>query len=284
MLTQIQRDAYTKMAQNPETLAIVAWSREDMRTMLREEGIDPIEENVDRLLEAREFPTENIQDKMIETGWEMLYETYDEPIETLKKNIVSDLGGKVAEAAARLRADGAYDEDAAAWLDMWMAVGGGDRANREQTVFDAMLEAYGLGNLPTTQWECLFSQAEEFNYQFEAVAKKTNHEVAYSRTATFDNIIQYAAMLLKTNEENGDPAGIHAAEPKLRFVTINIDGKHREWEFDTLEEVRDLWHSEECILPANDDPVTHATMDGKPVPLTDRTFIGLLKELGIDNG
>lgn len=53
MLTQMQRDAYTKMAQNPETLAIVAWSREDMRTMLREEGIDPIEENGQAARSAR---------------------------------------------------------------------------------------------------------------------------------------------------------------------------------------------------------------------------------------
>ena len=63
MLTQEQQDLYSKIVKNPETFVIVAWSREDLRDMLREEGIEPSEKNVDFLLKAREFPVEDIQDK-----------------------------------------------------------------------------------------------------------------------------------------------------------------------------------------------------------------------------
>lgn len=221
MLTQEQQDLYTRIAKDPETFVIVAWDREDLRDMLREEDIEPSEENVDRLLNAREFPADYIQDKMVETGWDMLHDIYDGVIDIIREDLECRKAAQetnVAEQAARLREDGEYHGDAQAWLDRWMADGwrstnSGTVEEREREVFDAMLEANGLGQLPTEQCECLFSQAQEINSMFESVIVMFNVKevtAAYSRTATFDNIIQHAAMLLKPDDENGDPNGIHA--------------------------------------------------------------------------
>lgn len=291
MLTQEQQDLYSKIVKNPETFVIVAWSREDLRDMLREEGIEPSEKNVDFLLKAREFPVEDIQDKMMEVGWNMLYGVYDGLIDVIKEAIrcrkaVQETN--VTEQATRLRAYGEYHEDAAAWLDRWIADGWrsaniGTVEEREREVFDAILEASCLGQLPTEQCECLFSQAQEINNEFESILTRMQGvtvATSYSPTATYDNIIQHAAMLLKPDDDNGDPTGIHA-EPALRFGSSNIDGMHIDWEFDTLKEVRDLWWSDQCPLPANDDPITYATWKGEPIQLADKTFEGLLTELGI---
>ena len=87
MLTQEQRDTYSKVAENPETLVIVTWSREDLRDMLREEDIEPSEKNVDSLLKASEFPVEDIQDRMIEAGWNVLHDVYDGVIDTIREDL-----------------------------------------------------------------------------------------------------------------------------------------------------------------------------------------------------
>ncbi|MDB1497117.1 hypothetical protein PL960_09055 [Bifidobacterium adolescentis] len=292
MLTQEQQDLYSKIAKNPETFVIVAWNREDLRDMLREEDIEPSEKNVDFLLKANEFPAEDIQDKMIETGWDVLHDVYDGLINVIKEDLRCRKAVQktnVTEQAARLRAYGEYHEDAAEWLDRWIADGWrsadiGTVEGREREVFDAILEANGLGQLPTTQCECLFSQAQEINDAFESILTRMHGvtvATAYSRTATYDDIIQHAAMLLKPDDDNGDPTGIHA-EPALRFGSVNINGMHIDWEFDALKELHDLWWSDECPLPANDTPVTYATWKGEPIRLTtDKTFLGLLTELGI---
>lgn len=226
MLTQEQQDLYAKMVKNPETFVIVAWSREDLRDMLREEGIEPSEANVDSMLKANEFPVKDIQDKMTEAGWNVLYGVYYDIIDGIKEDLKCRKvawNTNVAEQAERLRAYGEYHEDAAAWLDRWIADGWrsaniGTVEEREREVFDAILEASCLRQLPTEQCECLFSQAQEINNAFDSILTRTHGETvtSYSRTATYDNVIQHAAMLLKPDDENGDPTGIHA-EPALHL-------------------------------------------------------------------
>lgn len=290
MLTQEKKDVYSKMVDDPETLAIVAWSRNDLRSLLSEEDIEPSEENVDSLLKANTFPADDIEAAMIETGWDMLHSWYRKAIGVIREDDKCRKAREtnVRQQAARLHAYGEYHEDAAAWLDRWIADGWrstdiGTAEEREREVFDAILEASCLGQLPTEQCECLFSQAQEINSMFESILTRLHdaEKVSYSRTATYDNIIRHAAMLLKSDDENGDPTGIHA-EPALRFGSINNDGMHIDWEFDTLKEVHDLWWGRKSPLPANDDPITYATWKGEPIQLkSDKTFIGLLTELGI---
>ena len=52
-------------------------------------------------------------------------------------------------------------------------------------------------------------------------------------------------------------------EGTLKFGTINIDGEERDWEFEDISAMMDNWYSDECTLPANDDPVTYAEYNGE---------------------
>lgn len=54
----------------------------------------------------------------------------------------------------------------------------------------------------------------------------------------------------------------------LNFESVNCDGKHINWEFNTLEEVHRLFWSEDCPLPSNDDLIVHAELDGKELIVT----------------
>lgn len=67
----------------------------------------------------------------------------------------------------------------------------------------------------------------------------------------------------------------------LNFESVNCDGKHINWEFNTLEEVHRLFWSEDCPLPSNDDLIVHAELDGKPLPKC-KAFLDLLHMLGLD--
>lgn len=67
----------------------------------------------------------------------------------------------------------------------------------------------------------------------------------------------------------------------LNFESVNCDGKHINWEFNTLEEVHRLFWSEDCPLPSNDDLIVHAELDGKPLPKC-IAFLDLLHMLGLD--
>ena len=48
----------------------------------------------------------------------------------------------------------------------------------------------------------------------------------------------------------------------LRFQTINVDGETRNWEFRDIEDMLKNWLSDDCTLPANDDPVVFAEFNG----------------------
>ena len=160
---------------------------------------------------------------------------------------------ELREKAAQVRTNGEYNEDAAAWLDRWMTESDeGTRNDRECMAFDAMLDAYGLGGIPSGQWNILFDHATRINTIFEKATTWMNEAMMgevtnYSPTATFDEVILTGIELLKPDGTDGDPTGIHAE-------------------------------------PDGDDPVTYASIGGSPVNTMDGTFFGLLKGLGIDNG
>lgn len=67
----------------------------------------------------------------------------------------------------------------------------------------------------------------------------------------------------------------------LNFESVNCDGKHIKWEFNTPNEVHRLFWSDTCPLPSNDDPIVHAELDGKPLPQC-KAFLDLLRMLGLD--
>lgn len=67
----------------------------------------------------------------------------------------------------------------------------------------------------------------------------------------------------------------------LNFESVNCDGKHIKWEFNTPNEVHRLFWSDTCPLPSNDDPIVHAELDGKPLPQC-KVFLDLLHMLGLD--
>lgn len=123
---------------------------------------------------------------------------------------------ELREKAAQVRTNGEYNEDAAAWLDRWMMESDeGTRNDRECMAFDAMLDAYGLGGIPSGQWNSLFDHATRINTIFEKATTWMNEAMMgevtnYSPTATFDEVILTGIELLKPDGADGDPTGIHA--------------------------------------------------------------------------
>ena len=48
----------------------------------------------------------------------------------------------------------------------------------------------------------------------------------------------------------------------LTFKTINVEGEIRSWSFERVEDMLENWFSDDCTLPANDDPVVYAEYNG----------------------
>ena len=65
----------------------------------------------------------------------------------------------------------------------------------------------------------------------------------------------------------------------IRFETINVDGNRITREFQTVEEISNDWHSDDCTLPANDDKVIWADRDGISIKAT--VFEDIIKKLEI---
>lgn len=51
----------------------------------------------------------------------------------------------------------------------------------------------------------------------------------------------------------------------IKFKTINVDGMEVERKFDTVEEFKNDWYSDDCTLPMGDDKVVSAEIDGKNI-------------------
>lgn len=66
----------------------------------------------------------------------------------------------------------------------------------------------------------------------------------------------------------------------IRFKTINVDGNKITREFQTVEEIKNDWYSDDCTLPANDDKVIWAERDGISIKAT--VFEDIIKKLGIE--
>ena len=66
----------------------------------------------------------------------------------------------------------------------------------------------------------------------------------------------------------------------IKFTTINVDGLKVTREFNSVEEIKQDWYSDNCTLPANDDGVIYAEIDGVQLHYP-TIFEELLDELGI---
>ena len=68
----------------------------------------------------------------------------------------------------------------------------------------------------------------------------------------------------------------------IKFTTINVDGKKITREFETIEEMKKDWHSNNCTLPMLDDEVIYAEVD-EMVLHYPKYFKDLIEELGIES-
>ena len=66
----------------------------------------------------------------------------------------------------------------------------------------------------------------------------------------------------------------------IKFTTINVDGLKVTREFNSVEEIKQDWYSDNCTLPANDDEVIYAEIDGVQLHYP-TIFEELLNELGM---
>jgi hypothetical protein len=66
----------------------------------------------------------------------------------------------------------------------------------------------------------------------------------------------------------------------LTFVTINIDGVYKEWNFDFIEDLRKMWYAEDYVGPGADDPVVSMEFHG--VPMYVNTFDDIVALFGIE--
>lgn len=62
----------------------------------------------------------------------------------------------------------------------------------------------------------------------------------------------------------------------LRFQTINVDGEVRNWKFKCIEDMLKNWLSDDCTLPANDDEVVFAELNGEKIEA--EIFEDIIKE------
>jgi hypothetical protein len=67
----------------------------------------------------------------------------------------------------------------------------------------------------------------------------------------------------------------------IKFTTINVDGLEITREFKTIKALKNEYYSNDCDLPANDDEVVFAEVDGVQLHYP-KTFEDLIDELGID--
>lgn len=51
----------------------------------------------------------------------------------------------------------------------------------------------------------------------------------------------------------------------IKFKTINVDGVEIAREFNTVEEIKNDYYSDDCTLPMCDDEVIYAEIDGKKI-------------------
>lgn len=64
----------------------------------------------------------------------------------------------------------------------------------------------------------------------------------------------------------------------IKFKTINVDNMEIAREL-TVEEIKNDWYSDDCTLPANDDVVVYAEIDGNKIEA--EIFEDVIKALNI---
>lgn len=66
----------------------------------------------------------------------------------------------------------------------------------------------------------------------------------------------------------------------IRFIAVNVDGYEVEYEYNTVEEIKKEWYSDDCGLPANDADVIEAWIDNKKIEAQE--FMDIIYALGIE--
>lgn len=67
----------------------------------------------------------------------------------------------------------------------------------------------------------------------------------------------------------------------LKFTTENVDGILVDWIFNSKEELKVAFYSEDCSLPAGDDIVVKAKLNNMPLEV--KTFDDIISKFGIEN-
>ena len=66
----------------------------------------------------------------------------------------------------------------------------------------------------------------------------------------------------------------------IKFTTINVDGVEVTREFKSIKDLRKEYYSDDCDLPANDDKIVYAEVEGCKLHYP-KIFEDLIDELGI---
>lgn len=66
----------------------------------------------------------------------------------------------------------------------------------------------------------------------------------------------------------------------LSFTTINVDGVYKEWDFDSIEQLREMYYAEDYIGPGGEDPITSMEFFG--IPMYVNSFDDIIDLFGIE--
>ena len=66
----------------------------------------------------------------------------------------------------------------------------------------------------------------------------------------------------------------------LSFTTINVDGVYKEWDFDSIERLREMYYAEDYVGPGGDDPITSMEFCG--IPMYVNSFDDIINLFGIE--
>lgn len=61
----------------------------------------------------------------------------------------------------------------------------------------------------------------------------------------------------------------------ITFKSRNIDRQTRLWEFESIEQIKEIWNSDDPDLPANDDPIWDVDVHGRG--FMGKRFMGLIE-------
>gem|GEM_PF-3645088 len=64
----LESHSYEIISNDPDTVAVIRWHREDIASMLQQNGIEPTESHIDAVKKRSDW----IKDSSVQTGWEII--------------------------------------------------------------------------------------------------------------------------------------------------------------------------------------------------------------------